>query len=45
MNKTALIDILRKLLNTDAELDFLLRLSAKDLETLVACVRGRVDQG
>ncbi len=44
MNKQALIEILQKVLQTDTQLDFLLKLSFEDLETLVACVRGRVDQ-
>ena len=44
MNKQVLIEILRKVLETDADLDFLLKLTHEDLETLVACVRGRVDQ-
>ena len=32
------------LLNTDADLHFLLVLKKKDLEKLVACIRGRLDQ-
>lgn len=45
MTKEKLIDILKKLLKTDTNLDFLLQLSDEDLSTLVACVRGRVDEG
>jgi hypothetical protein len=44
MKKQELIEILRKLLETDAELDFLLQLKGDDLRTMVACVRDRVDQ-
>jgi len=44
MTKQKLIEILQKLLQTDAELDFLLQLTAEDLEKLVACIRSRVDQ-
>jgi len=44
MKKQELIKILRKLLETDTDLDFLLQLKGDDLRTLVACVRGRVDQ-
>jgi len=44
MNKKELLDILKKVLETDTELDFLLQLNDKDLATLVACVRSRVDQ-
>jgi hypothetical protein len=44
MKKQKLVEILRKLLETDTELDFLLQLKVDDLRTLVACVRDRVDQ-
>lgn len=44
MKKQELIEILRKLLETESELDFLLQLKGDDLRTLVACVRDRVDQ-
>ena len=44
MAKQKLIEILKKLLATDTDLDFLLRLKEEELETLVACVRDRVDQ-
>lgn len=43
MKKAELIEILNKLLETDTKLDFLLHLKKEHLETLVACVRGRVD--
>ena len=42
MTKEKLIEILRKVLKTDAKLDFLLRLSEEELESLVACIRDRV---
>ena len=45
MKKAELIKIIQKVLETDAELDFLTKLEDKELETLVACVRGKVDQG
>jgi hypothetical protein len=45
MAKEILIEILQKLLQTDADFDFLLQLTEEDLQTLVACIRGRVDQG
>ena len=45
MRKKELIEILKKLLETDTDLEFLRQLSDEDLQTLVACVRGRVDQG
>ena len=44
MDKAALLEIVRKLLKTDDDLAFLLRLSEEDLKTLVGCIRERVDQ-
>jgi hypothetical protein len=44
MKKQDLIEILKKLLETESELDFLMQLKGDDLKTLVACVRNRVDQ-
>ncbi|MDY6974518.1 MAG: DUF3944 domain-containing protein [Thermodesulfobacteriota bacterium] len=44
MTKEELVEILKKLLQTDTDLDFLRQLKHDDLRTLVACVRGRVDQ-
>jgi hypothetical protein len=44
MNKTELLEIIKKLLKTDVDLDFLLNLPEIDLETLVVCIRERCDQ-
>jgi hypothetical protein len=44
MAKEKLIEIITKLLNTDSNLDFLSQLKTSDIETLIACIRGRVDQ-
>ena len=44
MKKAELIRIIQKVLETDATLDFLGKLEKKELETLVACVRDKVDQ-
>ena len=44
MTNEELIKKIKELLLTDAELDFLMVLKRKDLEKLVACIRGRVDQ-
>ncbi len=44
MTKGELIEILKKLLETDTDLDFLMILAVENLETLAACVRGRVDK-
>jgi hypothetical protein len=43
MTQEELIEILRKVLRTDANLDFLSRLNVEELETLVVCIRERVD--
>ena len=43
MTKEQLIEITKKLLETDSELDFLSKLSNFELETLVAAVRNRVE--
>ena len=44
MTKEQLIEIINKLLETDADLDFLSKLSNSELETLVAAVRNRVEK-
>ena len=43
MAKEDLVFILKKLLKTDAYLEFLLQLDESDLRTLIACIRDRVD--
>ena len=44
MTKEKLVEIIRTLLKTDADLRFLLQLKEKDLEKLVASIRQRIDQ-
>ena len=44
MEKTALLEIIKKLLKAEADLDFLLNLPESDLETLMVCIRERFDQ-
>jgi hypothetical protein len=44
MTNDELVKKIKELLKTDADLDFLLELKRKDLENLVACIRGRLDQ-
>jgi len=44
MTKQKLIEIIEKLLQTETDLGFLLQLSYSDLQSLVACVRDRVDK-
>ena len=43
MKKDKLIEIIINLLQTDANLEFLMDLKKEELETLVACIRNRVD--
>jgi hypothetical protein len=45
MENDELIRILEKVLETDVTLDFLKKLEEKEIETLVACVKSKVDQG
>lgn len=44
MNKEKLIEIVQGLLGVEIDLGFLLKLKQKELETLVACIRERVDR-
>lgn len=44
MTKEKLIEIIQGILKAEVDLSFLLKLSQKELETLVACIRERVDQ-
>ncbi len=44
MTKEKLIEILQRVLKTDADLSFLLKLEVTELENLVACVRDRVER-
>ena len=44
MTNDELVKKVKELLNADTDLGFLLVLKKKDLEKLVACIRGRVDQ-
>jgi hypothetical protein len=45
MTKEDLIDLLRGILNISAGLEFLSKLEPGELETLIACVRDRLEQG
>jgi hypothetical protein len=42
MKKIKLLEILKNLLQTDTDLNFLLKLEEGELETLVACIRDRI---
>jgi len=44
MTKERLLDIIIDLLKADIDLGFLLKLQKDELETLVACIRDRVEQ-
>jgi hypothetical protein len=44
MTNEEMVKKIKELLKTDADLGFLLGLKRKDLEKLVACIRGRLDQ-
>jgi hypothetical protein len=38
-----LVDLVKKVLKTDMNLDFLLELNLRDFEILVACIRARME--
>ena len=42
ITKEKLIEIMKSFLSADADLDFLMQLKKKELETLVACIRDKV---
>jgi hypothetical protein len=44
MTKRELVQKIKELLKTDNDLDFLLDMKKENLETLIACIRDRVDQ-
>ena len=44
MKKEDLVDLLRKIFKTDASIDFLSKIEPKGLETLIACIRERIEQ-
>lgn len=44
MKKEQLIELIKKLLKTNLNLDFLLALDQKDIEALVACIRDRLEE-
>ena len=43
MTKGKLVGKIREILKTDNDLSFLLQLKKKEVETLIACIRDRVD--
>ena len=44
MTKEKLVEKIKELLKTDNDLNFLFELKEPELETLVACIRDRVDR-
>ena len=42
-SKEDLLALVKKVLKTDMDLDFLLELNPRDLESLVACIRARTE--
>lgn len=44
MTKEEVVKIIQGILKANVDLSFLLKLKASELEILVACIRGRVDQ-
>ena len=44
MTKEQLVETIKRILNTSVDISFLLRLTASELEKLVACIRARLDQ-
>ena len=44
MTKEKLIGIIQGILGAEGDLSFLLQLKKSELETLVACIRARIDQ-
>lgn len=43
MTKEKLVEKIKEILKTDMELQFLLDLKTEEIETLVACIRDRID--
>jgi hypothetical protein len=43
MTNEELVGKIREILKTDNDLSFLLQLKKKEVETLIACIRDRVD--
>ena len=44
LTKDKLVEIIAGLLESNADLGFLLKMEQRDLETLVVCIRDRVDR-
>ncbi len=44
MTKDQLVKKIKELLKTNSDVDFVLNLKKSEIETLIACIRDRVDQ-
>ena len=44
MDKSNLLEIIKKLLKTEDDMDFLMTLKESDLEKLIVCIRERFDK-
>jgi len=44
MDKINLLEIIKKLLKTEDDMDFLMTLNENDLERLIVCIRERFDK-
>jgi len=43
MTKEKLVEKIQEILNTDIDLGFLLQLNKEEIETLIACIRDRLE--
>ena len=43
MKKESPIEILQRVLQTDADLEFLKKLNISEIESLIACIRDRIE--
>jgi hypothetical protein len=43
MTKDQLISLIKKILDTDADLEFLAKLDLAELKVLIACIRERIE--
>ncbi len=44
MTKEKLIETIKRILNTDSDLNFLIQLKKTELETLLACIRSELNK-
>ncbi len=44
LSKAELVELIKRILKTDYNMDFLLKLEMKELEVVVVCIRGRLEE-